>query len=210
MLFAGHSLTVAIEDAIIRYHRMVGHNVRWYGGTDHAGIATQMIIENKLWAEQKRSRKDVSREEFYQIFENWKEERVKDIEEQLRSLGASIDHQQSYFTLSPAMSTIVNKAFIDLFNRNLIYRSSSMVNWSYYLQSTLSDIEVEHKFISKPTMYRVPGLEQEFQLGVLHRFKYPLDTLDSKEAVEIATTRIESLMGLCFVYLKAKTKIFLI
>ncbi|XP_027198288.2 LOW QUALITY PROTEIN: uncharacterized protein LOC113792581 [Dermatophagoides pteronyssinus] len=194
-LHLGHSLTVAIQDALCRYHRMNGETVQWYGGTDHAGIATQIIIEKLLWAKYGKNRQDVSREEFDSIFEKWKQERIYDIERQLKSLGVSIDFQSNYFTLSPEMSRNVNRAFIELFNRGMIYRASYMVNWSYYLQSTLSDIEVEHKFISGPTEYKVPGCDEPFQLGVLHYFKYPLEDIDSNEFVTIATTRIESIMG---------------
>ncbi|OTF72860.1 valyl-tRNA synthetase 2, mitochondrial (putative)-like protein [Euroglyphus maynei] len=194
-LHLGHSLTVAIQDALCRYHRMNGETVQWYGGTDHAGIATQIIIEKILWAKFGKTRQDVSREEFSVIIEKWKKERIDEIECQLKSLGVSIDFQSNYFTLSPEMSSNVNQAFIELFNRGMIYRASYMVNWSYYLQSTLSDIEIEHKYISGPTEYKVPGCDEPFQLGVIHYFKYPLENIDSDEFVTIATTRLESIMG---------------
>lgn len=186
---------MAIQDALCRFYRMNGEHVQWYGGTDHAGIATQIIIEKILWNQQGKTRKNVSREEFEEIFEKWKNERTNEIVRQLKSLGASIDFQSNYFTLSPEISNIVKEAFIELFNRNMIYRATYMVNWSYYLQSTLSDIEIEHKYISGPTEFTVPGCDTPFQLGVMHYFKYPIEHLDSNEFVEIATTRIESLMG---------------
>lgn len=194
-LHMGHSLTVSIEDALCRFHRMNGKDVIWYGGTDHAGIATQMVIEKLLWAKHHKTRHDVSQEEFSQLFNVWKEEKVANIRRQLQAMGTSIDFNHDYFTMSDQMSNYVNDAFIELFNRNLIYRSSYMINWSYYLQSTLSDIEIEHKFISKPTDYEVPGCDEKFVLGVLHRFKYPIEEPDSSEFVTIATTRLESLMG---------------
>lgn len=174
---------------------MNGLNVKWYGGTDHAGIATQMVVEKILWNDQHKTRHDVSPEELQKAFDSWKVSRIEQIQKQLKSIGVCIDFESDYFTLSPVMSQIVNEAFIELFNRNLIYRMSRMVNWSYYLQSTLSDIEIEHKFISKPTLYEIPGCNEKFLLGVLHYFKYPLENPDSNEHVTIATTRLESLMG---------------
>lgn len=174
---------------------MNGKIVKWYGGTDHAGIATQIITEKILWAKYGKTKQDISREEFGAIIEKWKKERIDEIERQLKSLGVSIDFQSNYFTLSPEMSRNVNEAFIELFNRGMIYRASYMVNWSYYLQSTLSDIEIEHKFISGPTEYKVPGCNESFQLGVIHYFKYPLENIDSNDFVTIATTRLESIMG---------------
>lgn len=192
MNLIGHALTVAIQDSLCRYHRMNGRPVVWYGGTDHAGIATQMVVEKILWNKFKKTRHDVSKEEFDQIFNQWCTDRQEEIDSQLKSLGVSIDLKQNFFTLSSEMSNHVAEAFIQLFERGLIYRASYMVNWSYYLQSTLSDIEIEHKFISKPTMFEVPGCNEKFQLGVMHYFKYPLDSGDH---IEIATTRLESLMG---------------
>lgn len=189
-------MTVSIQDALCRYHRMNGKEVTWYGGTDHAGIATQMVIEKLLWSKKKQTRHDISREEFASIFNDWKQTKISQIQHQLSSMGASIDFTKDYFTLSPQMSDCVNTAFIDLFNKGLIYRSSYMVNWSYYLQSTLSDIEIEHRFISKPSNYEVPGCKEKFMLGVLHHFKYPIEDENSNEFVTIATTRIESLMGM--------------
>ncbi|XP_017487366.1 PREDICTED: valine--tRNA ligase-like [Rhagoletis zephyria] len=154
-----------------------------------------MVIEKLLWSKKKQTRHDISREEFASIFNEWKETKIKQIQHQLSSMGTSIDFSKDYFTLSPKMSDYVNTAFIELFNKGLIYRSSYMVNWSYYLQSTLSDIEIEHRFISKPTNYEVPGCSDKFLLGVLHHFKYPIESEDSNEFVTIATTRIESVMG---------------
>lgn len=174
---------------------MNGRPVIWFGGTDHAGIATQMVIEKLLLAKQGKTRHDISREEFAKLFNNWKVEKVKQIQKQLSGMGASIDFKEDYFTLSPQMSDNVSSAFIELFNRGLIYRSSYMVHWSYYLQSTLSDIEIDHRFISKPSSFQVPGCQEKFQLGVLHQFKYPIESEDSNEFVSIATTRIESVMG---------------
>ncbi|KPM11960.1 valyl-tRNA synthetase 2, mitochondrial (putative)-like protein [Sarcoptes scabiei] len=194
-LHLGHALTVAIQDSLCRYHRMNGHKVKWYGGTDHAGIATQIIVSKILKSKYGLSEQNVDSPTLENVFQEWQNDRIKEINSQLKSLGVSIDFTDNYYTLSPEMSKIINKAFIELFDRDLVYRGCYMVNWSYYLQSTLSDIEIEHKFISKKTQFNVPGLDESFTLGVMHYFKYPLERPDSCDFITIATTRIESLMG---------------
>ena len=174
---------------------MIGKSVKWYGGTDHAGIATQMVVEKFLWSKYGKTRHDISKKEFAILFNEWKDEKTKQIQSQLKAMGASIDFSEFYFTLSPKMSSTVNEAFIELFNRGLIYRSNYMANWSYYLQSTLSEIEIETRYFPKPTLFQIPGCASKFMLGVMYHFKYPIEDENSNEFVTIATTRIESLPG---------------
>ncbi|KAK5637738.1 hypothetical protein RI129_000080 [Pyrocoelia pectoralis] len=183
---------------------MNGQNVIWYGGTDHAGIATQMLVEKMIAAKYNKSRHDITKDEFDAFFEQWKVEKSGNIQKQLEALGAGIDFDKAYFTLSPELKDFVQNSFIELFNRGLIYRASYMVNWSYYLQSTLSDIEIEHKLIRRSTMMKVPGCDEEFEVGVLHRFRYPIvpesapasgPLSEFDEHLTIATTRLESVMG---------------
>ncbi|XP_054163489.1 valine--tRNA ligase, mitochondrial-like [Oppia nitens] len=193
-LHLGHALTVAIEDALCRYHRMTGHTVQWIPGLDHAGIATQIMVEKHLWTKYGKTRHDLTRDQFLGEVDQWKTQRSAEIREQLLRLGASLDYTQEYYTLSPEMSAAVTEAFVQLFNRQQIYRSTKAVNWSYYMRSTLSDIEVDVKHIDGPTELTVPGYHKPVVLGVMHRFNYPLED-NSNDVIPVATTRLETVIG---------------
>jgi valyl-tRNA synthetase len=130
---------------------MKGIPVVWIPGLDHAGIATQLVVEKLLWAKERKTRHDLSREELLSRVNEWKNSRSDEIREQLLKLGASLDFDQEFFTLSETMSEAVNEAFIRLFNNNLIYRDSLLVNWSFFLQSTISDIEVKYQELKEMT-----------------------------------------------------------
>ncbi len=190
----GHALTVSIQDSICRHNRMKGIPVVWIPGLDHAGIATQLVVEKLLWAKEKKTRHDLSREELLSKVNDWKNSRSHEIREQLLKLGACLDFDQEFFTLSETMSEAVNEAFIRLFNKNLIYRDSLLVNWSFFLQSTISDIEVKYQEISEPTLLTIPGFEDKVLVGVMHRFNYPIEGNDGK-CITIATTRLETILG---------------
>ncbi|XP_053719802.1 valine--tRNA ligase, mitochondrial isoform X1 [Synchiropus splendidus] len=192
-LHLGHALTVAVEDALVRWRRMQGHRVLWLPGCDHAGIATQTIVERRLRQQQGKCRRDFTREEFLKEVWKWKKEKGAEIYMQLRKLGASLDWSRACFTMDPAYSRAVTEAFVRLCDAGLIYRSESLVNWSCALESAISDIEVDYKELSVPTMLNVPGYEDKVEFGTMITFAYPLE--DHSGEVSVSTTRPETMIG---------------
>ena len=175
-LHMGHAFQDTIMDALIRYHRMVGRKTLWQPGTDHAGIATQMVVERQLNAEGS-SRKELGRERFIERVWQWKEESGGSIGQQLRRLGASVDWSRDRFTMDEGMSAAVTEEFVRLYEDGLIYRGKRLVNWDPVLHTALSDLEV---------------LQSE-EVGHLWHFRYPL--ADGGGHVVIATTRPETMLG---------------
>lgn len=176
-LHIGHALTFTLQDILIRYKRMLGLDVLWQPGTDHAGIATQMVVERQLDADG-ITRHQLGREAFLEKVWEWKAHSGGNITTQLRRLGASPDWKRERFTLDEGLSKAVQKVFVDLHRKGLIYRDKRLVNWDPKLQTAISDLEVENR-------------EAEGSLWV---FKYPL-TGRSGEFITIATTRPETLFG---------------
>ncbi|MBL4581539.1 MAG: valine--tRNA ligase [Gammaproteobacteria bacterium] len=176
-LHMGHGFQNAIMDALIRYHRMLGRSALWQVGTDHAGIATQMVVERKLNAAGS-SRQEIGREQFVKKIWDWKEESGGIITEQIRRLGSSLDWTRERFTMDEKLSAVVEKVFIELYEEGLIYRGNRLVNWDPQLLTAVSDLEV----IS------------EEENGSLWHFRYPLAD-DTGRHVVIATTRPETLLG---------------
>ena len=181
-LHMGHGFNNSIMDALIRYHRMKGCNTLWQVGTDHAGIATQMVVERQLQAENK-SRHDLGREKFVEKVWDWKAESGGNITRQLRRLGSSIDWSRERFTMDEGLSRAVEEVFIRLYDEGIIYRGKRLVNWDPKLHTAISDLEV----IS------------EEENGFFWHFRYPLTngqkTADGKDHVTIATTRPETMLG---------------
>lgn len=176
-LHMGHGFQNAIMDALTRYHRMLGRAALWQVGTDHAGIATQMVVERQLNAAGS-SRQELGREEFVKKVWDWKEESGGIITQQIRRLGSSLDWTRERFTMDEQLSTVVEKVFIDLYDEGLIYRGNRLVNWDPKLHTAVSDLEV----IS------------EEESGFLWHFRYPLAD-DPSRHITIATTRPETLLG---------------
>ncbi len=174
-LHLGHALTASLEDLMIRYHRMQGDPTLWVPGTDHAGIATQNVVERKL-AEQGISRKDLGREKFVEKVWEWKEEYGSRITQQHRRLGVSCDWDRERFTLDEGLSRAVRAAFVRLYDKGLIYRGSYLVNWCPRCGTAISDLEVEH----------------EEEQGILYYFKYPVE---EGGYLPVATTRPETILG---------------
>ena len=141
-LHMGHAFNQTIMDGLIRHARMQGKNTLWVPGTDHAGIATQIVVERQLDA-QKITRHDLGREKFIEKVWAWKEESGSTITGQIRRMGASIDWNLEYFTMNPAMSKAVTEVFVSLFEQGLIYRGKRLVNWDPILGTAVSDLEVE-------------------------------------------------------------------
>jgi len=175
-LHMGHGFQEAIMDALIRYHRMLGDNTLWQVGTDHAGIATQMVVERQLEA-QGSSRQALGREKFVEKVWAWKEESGGTITRQLRRLGSSLDWSRERFTMDPGLSAAVQEVFIRLYREGLIYRGNRLVNWDPVLHTAISDLEV---------------LSEEEQ-GQLWHFNYPL--AQGKGHLTVATTRPETMLG---------------
>ncbi len=175
-LHMGHAFQDTIMDALTRYHRMCGDRALWQPGTDHAGIATQMVVERQLNAEG-RTRHDVGREAFIERVWQWKEQSGGTIARQMRRLGASVDWSRDRFTMDPDMSAAVQQAFIRLYDDGLIYRGQRLVNWDPVLKTALSDLEVQ----------------SEEENGSLWHIRYPF--ADGNGHLTVATTRPETLLG---------------
>ncbi|XP_068027310.1 LOW QUALITY PROTEIN: valine--tRNA ligase-like [Melanerpes formicivorus] len=197
VLHLGHALTAALQDALTRWQRMRGLLTLWVPGCDHAGIATQVVVEKQLWRQRGLSRHQLGRDGFLQEVWRWKEEKGDRIYEQLKRLGASLDWSRAQFTMDPAMSRAVAEAFVRLHEAGLIYRSLRLVHWSCALQSAISDIEVEKKELEGRTLLKVPGYQEPVEFGVLVAFAYPLEGAAEGEEQElvVATTRLETMLG---------------
>ncbi|KAM7020803.1 LOW QUALITY PROTEIN: valine--tRNA ligase-like, partial [Acridotheres tristis] len=196
-LHLGHALTVAIQDTLTRWHRMRGVTTLWAPGCDHAGIATQVVVERRLLRSRGLSRHQLGRDAFLGEVWSWKEEKGDRIYQQLRRLGASMDWERACFTMDPKMSRAVTEAFVRLHEQGLIYRSRRIVHWSCALRSAISDIEVEKRELGGRTLLRVPGYEEPVEFGVLVAFAYPLEGAGPGEDSElvVATTRLETMLG---------------
>ena len=176
-LHMGHAFQVTIMDALTRYHRMTGRNALWQPGTDHAGIATQMVVERLLDAEG-TSRVELGRDAFVARVWEWKERSGGRISQQLRRLGASVDWSRDRFTMDEGLSAAVRETFVRLYEEGLIYRGKRLVNWDPVLHTALSDLEV---------------LSEEEQ-GSMWHFRYPLADTPDRHLV-VATTRPETMLG---------------
>ncbi|HEX5283149.1 MAG TPA: valine--tRNA ligase, partial [Bryocella sp.] len=176
-LHMGHMLNQTEMDILTRWHRMRGETALWLPGTDHAGIATQMMVERQLAAEGGPSRAEMGREAFTQRVWCWKKQYGGAITEQMRRLGASVDWSREYFTMDDRLSKAVKEAFVRLWEQGLIYRGAYIVNWDPVLGTAVSDLEVVH----------------EERAGKLYHIRYPL--ADGTGSIVIATTRPETMLG---------------
>ncbi len=181
-LHIGHALDNTLQDVVIRYERLRGKDALWVVGTDHAGIATQMVVERQL-EQQQDKRTNYSREDFIAKVWEWKEESGGTITRQLRRLGCSMDWSREQFTMDEHFTRAVLKVFVDLFNKGLIYRDKRLVNWDPKLKTAISDLEVETQTVA----------------GGFWHFKYPLadgvTTAEGKDYLVVATTRPETMLA---------------
>jgi valyl-tRNA synthetase len=180
-LHMGHMLNQAEMDILTRWHRMRGETSLWVPGTDHAGIATQMMVERQL-KEEGKNRKDLGRAAFVEKVWAWREVYGGAILDQMKRLGASVDWSREYFTMDDRLSPAVNEAFVRLYEQGLIYRGAYIVNWDPSIQTAVSDLEVEH----------------EERVGKLYHIRYPLadgPLPDGTDSIVIATTRPETMLG---------------
>ncbi len=175
-LHLGHALDHTLQDVMIRWKRMNGFNALWLPGTDHAGIATQSVVEREL-KNQKITRHELGREKFEEKVWEWKNQYGDRICQQMRRLGNSCDWDRLTFTLDPGVSEAVRKVFVNLYKKDWIYRGTRLVNWSGPLETAISDLEVEHKTIK----------------GTLFHIKYPLE--NGEGFLTVATTRPETMLG---------------
>ncbi|HJS17896.1 MAG TPA: class I tRNA ligase family protein, partial [Anaerolineales bacterium] len=190
-LHIGHPMFISIEDLMIRYHRMKGYSTLWIPGTDHAGIATQLMVERDLLKNEEVTREELGREEFVKRTWEWKTKYGGIITNQIRRLGASCDWSRERFTLDPGLSRAVREAFVRLYEKGLIYRGPRLINWSPGLKTAVSDLEVEYS-------------EEE---STLYYFKYmlkpsppsPLPEGEGRrgegEFIPVATIRPETILG---------------
>ena len=182
-LHMGHAFQDTIMDTLIRCERMKGKNTLWQVGTDHAGIATQMVVERKIAAEEGKTKNDYGREEFTKKIWEWKGESGGTITKQLRRLGASVDWDRERFTMDEGFSNAVQEVFVRLYQEDLIYRGKRLVNWDPKLHTAISDLEVENKD----------------KKGHMWHFRYPLAdgavTAEGKDYIIVATTRPETMLG---------------
>ncbi|MGK2959773.1 MAG: valine--tRNA ligase [Candidatus Malihini olakiniferum] len=182
-LHMGHAFQQTVMDTIIRYQRMQGKNTLWQVGTDHAGIATQMVVERKIAAEEGKTRYDYGRDAFIDKIWQWKEESGGTITRQMRRLGNSVDWERERFTMDKGLSNTVKEVFVRLYKEDLIYRGKRLVNWDPKLRTAISDLEVENRE-SKGSMWHL---------------RYPLadgvKTADGKDYLVVATTRPETVLG---------------
>eukprot|EP01025_Chloroclados_australasicus_P060277 TRINITY_DN771_c5_g1_i1.p1 TRINITY_DN771_c5_g1~~TRINITY_DN771_c5_g1_i1.p1 ORF type:complete len:1316 (-),score=198.99 TRINITY_DN771_c5_g1_i1:331-4227(-) len=192
-LHIGHALTNAVEDTITRWRRMMGYNTIWVPGTDHAGIATQTVVEKKLARERKITRHDIGREVFLEEVHAWVKEYGGKIHNQLRRMGSSVDWSRLRFTMDDDLCKAVKEAFLQMHKKGLIYRDNRLVNWCCTLKTAVSDIEVDYIDITGRQKINVPGYDKQVEFGVLTEFAYPLE--DGSGEIVVATTRPETMLG---------------
>lgn len=182
-LHMGHAFQHTIMDTLIRYQRMRGKSALWQVGTDHAGIATQMVVERKVALEENKTRHDYGRDAFIEKIWDWKAESGGTITQQMRRLGNSVDWDRERFTMDPGLSSAVTEVFVHLHQEGLIYRGKRLVNWDPKLKTAISDLEVESRD----------------KKGHLWHFRYPLadgvKTSEGKDYLVVATTRPETMLG---------------
>ena len=176
-LHMGHALNATLQDILIRFERMRGKDVLWQPGTDHAGIATQMVVEKQIAREGNQSRQEMGREKFLKRVWDWKDQSGGEILDQLKTLGVSCDWSRDRFTMDEGLSEAVRECFVKLYEDDLIYRDKRLVNWDVKLRTAISDLEVVQKEIH----------------GKLWHFKYPLQ--DGSGHITVATTRPETMLG---------------
>ncbi|KAG8215823.1 tRNA synthetases class I-domain-containing protein [Butyriboletus roseoflavus] len=194
-LHIGHALTVAIQDGLIRWNRMLGKTTLFVPGFDHAGISTQSVVERRLFKHEGKTRHDLGREAFLDKVMDWKNDYQSRITNQLRRLGGSFDWDRVAFTMNPSLSKAVIENFCRLHEGGILYRDNRLVNWCVRLNTTLSNLEVDQKQLEGRTLLNVPGYDpkEKFEFGVITSFAYSIEGSDEK--IIVATTRPETMLG---------------
>ena len=176
-LHVGHALNFTLQDVLVRYQRMRGRDVLWQPGTDHAGIATEIVVTNQL-AEEGAAKHDLGRERFVALVWEWKERSGGTITRQLRRLGVSPDWNRERFTMDPGLAAAVRRVFVRLYREGLIYRDQRLVNWDPVMHTVISDLEVQNREVK----------------GSLWHIRYPIAELPGR-FITVATTRPETMLG---------------
>lgn len=191
-LHTGHAITAAIEDCLVRWKRMNGYQTLFVPGVDHAGIATQVVVEQQL-AKKGISRHDLGRDKFVEEAYKWKDHSCERIVQQLKKLGVSPDWDKFVFTMDEDRNEAVIEAFIRLKETGIIYRDNRLVNWSCSLNSAISNIEVDQEDFPKPRKINVPGYTQPIEFGTIMDFSYKVKGTD--KTITVSTTRLETMLG---------------
>ncbi|KAJ3557339.1 hypothetical protein NM688_g1525 [Phlebia brevispora] len=194
-LHIGHALTIAIQDCLVRWNRMLGKTTLYVPGFDHAGISTQSVVEKRLYKSTGKTRHDLGREKFLETVWDWKNDYQHRITNQLRRLGGSYDWDRVAFTMEERLSKAVAETFCRLYEDGIIYRANRLVNWCVRLNTTLSNLEVDQMQLEGRTMLSVPGYDpkEKFEFGAITSFAYPIEGSDEK--IIVATTRPETMLG---------------
>lgn len=194
-LHIGHALTIAIQDGLTRWKRMQGYTTVFVPGYDHAGIATQAVVEARLVKTEGHTRHYYGREKFLEKVWEWKDQYQANITNQMRRLGGSFAWDRVAFTMDENLSEAVKEAFCTMHEKGLIYRANRLVNWCCYLNTSLSNLEVDSKELTGRTLMNVKGydIKERFEFGVITSFKYPIENSD--EFIVVATTRPETMLG---------------
>ncbi len=187
-LHMGHALTFSLQDILVRFQFKLGKKVLWQAGTDHAGIATEIIVENQLRQKKKESKQEIGRKKFIDEIWKWKEKSGSEIINQLKILGTSANWERARFTMDDDLSNCVKKVFVDLYNQGLIYKDNRLVNWDPKIKTAISDLEVV----------------QENTIGSLWYIKYKI--FDKKDYIIVATTRPETMLGDSAIAIHPKNK----
>jgi valyl-tRNA synthetase len=192
-LHCGHALATSLQDVLIRWHRMRGYTTLYLPGCDHAGIATQSVVEKMLARREGKTRHDLGREKFIERTMDWKNEYHQHLTHTLKRMGGSFDWSREGFTMDKNGARAVTESFVRMHEDGLIYRSNRLVNWCVQLNTALSALEVDNKEITGRTVLSVPGYERKVEFGVLTHFKYQIEGTD--QFIEVATTRPETMLG---------------
>lgn len=192
VLHIGHALTISIQDCLTRYHRMNGKNVLWLPGLDHAGIATQSVVEKKL-LKKGINKYDLGRDNFIKEIWKWKNEHGGIINSQIKRMGASVDWSREVFTMDNNMCNAVNEAFIRMYNSGIIYRKKRFVNWSCKLNTCISDVECDDLVIDENSDRNILINSKLYPFGYLWSFAYKC--IDTNDEIIVSTTRPETIFG---------------
>lgn len=192
-LHMGHALAGALQDTMIRRARMMGKTTAYIPGCDHAGISTQSIVEKTLWRKEKKTRHDIGRQALVDTIWAWKGTYHKNITNQLKRMGLSVDWSREAFTMDENLSVAVRETFIQLHDEGIIYRANRLVNWCTALTTSLSNLEVDNIDLPGRQLLSVPGYEKKIEFGVLTHFCYEIEGSDKR--IEVATTRPETMLG---------------
>lgn len=191
-LHIGHAMMTSIQDTIVRLKRMQGYTTLYLPGTDHAGIATQVVVEKSL-EKQNKYRKDMTREEFLEKVWEWKNQHGSRIVQQFKFLGTSLDFTREKFTMDAQLSIAVTEAFVKFYEDGLIYRGNRLVNWCAKIQTSLSDLEVDYKEIDAFGVVKTDG--KEYVLGRIFTVEYTVEVDGKTEIIHVPTTRPETIFG---------------